>query len=82
MSSQREHIWLTVHYSPRTRGWFIYTTDPRFMSEAWAKEFTAIEGKDYVYMIQGFEHYEDAKEFAIDYHEAKRDGFVNRLRLD
>lgn len=78
----RELVYLTATYSPVARGWFIEKTYPGFITKASFKTYIAIPGKDIVYMVAGFEHHEDTKQFAIDYHEAKRDGIVHRVRLD
>ena len=82
LSDKREIVWLTVSYSPATKGWFVETTYPGFITHAIAKAYIAVRGQSITYMVKGFDDKPDAKEFAIDYHEAKRDGFVHRLRLD
>ncbi len=82
ISDDRQVIWLTVDYSPPTGLWFITTTDPSLMNRNLAKEFTAVEGVDIVYMIRGFDDSSDAKGFATTYHKAKQDGIVHRARLD
>lgn len=81
-TNNRDVVWLTVTYSQTTGLWFIETTDPTFMTRTLAKEFFAVEGAHIIYMVRGFDYASDAKEFAIDYHEAKSDGFVSRIRLD
>lgn len=81
-NAYRDIIWLTASYSVIAGGWFIDNTYPPFIKREDEKEFYEIEGTDIVYMVRGFDHYEDAKQFAIDYHEAKADGFVHRIRLD
>jgi len=78
----REVIYLTVSYSPSDGRWYMTTTCPSFITRTLAKEFTAIEGLEIVYMVSGFNNYSDARGFAITYHKAKRDGIVHRYRLD
>ena len=58
------------------------TTYPPFVTRTLAKEFTAVEGLEIVYMVRGFDDYSDARGFAITYHKAKHDGIVHRVRLD
>lgn len=78
----REIVWLTVSYSPMARGWFIETTYPGFITPKIARKFYKVEGTHTVYMVRGFDSQDDARAFAIDYYEAKRDGIISRIRLD
>lgn len=80
--ARRSVVWITADYSPSSGMWFIYTTYPAFITRKLAKEYIEIEGTRITYMVRGFDNRNEAKQFAIDYYEARRDGLVSRVRLD
>lgn len=75
-------VWLTADYSPQSERWYVFTSIHPPIRRALFKDFIRIEGSEIIYMVSGFDNYEDSKGFAVTYWKAQRDGLVVRVRLD